>query len=52
MKIISFIVLLLGLLNIHQVAAKNTSSGLRFPSERLERVDLFGIKSRQQMGLL
>lgn len=35
MKMISCIVLFLGLLNFHQAIAKNTSSGLRFPSERL-----------------
>ncbi|MFY3771863.1 Chaperone protein FimC [Providencia manganoxydans] len=35
MKIISFIVLFLGLFNFHQAIAKNTNSGLRFPSERL-----------------
>ncbi|AFH94715.1 hypothetical protein S70_14420 [Providencia stuartii MRSN 2154] len=35
MKIISLIILFLGLLNFHQAIAKNTSSGLRFPNERL-----------------
>ncbi|OHT24676.1 hypothetical protein A3Q29_02895 [Providencia stuartii] len=35
MKLTSLIVLFLGLVNFHQAIAKNTSSGLRFPSERL-----------------
>lgn len=35
MKIMSLVVLFLGLFNFHQAIAKNTSNGLRFPSERL-----------------
>ncbi|ETT08390.1 MULTISPECIES: fimbrial biogenesis chaperone [Providencia] len=35
MKMIAWVVFFLGLLNFHQATAKNTSSGLRFPSERL-----------------